>query len=248
VRRELRGRVGVERGQPAAVEHHVALGPPGTLALLDREAGGGPRGQPAVEQPDVLDARPAQQPPRPGGGEPRAVVEDHDRPPLAQAPAARGRLQVGDVRQRVPPVGGLTVAGELVLEVDEHGAGDVARAERGPSVGHRERPAHVEHVDGGGGLVELRTQRRDVDEVAGTGVPRGRDRHGCPSRGWQGARRGTGCPGVGRERAAPGDGRAGRSGSAVTATAARGVGRARRCRRHDVDARGGAHDASNNGS
>ncbi len=45
----------------------------------------------------------------------------------------------------MPPEAVDRVIGELPVEVDEHGSGDVTGAECGGAVGFGERPAHIEH-------------------------------------------------------------------------------------------------------
>ena len=69
--------------------------------------------------------RPAQRPPGAGGGQAVAAVVDDDRMAGADAGAPQRRLKRGRVGQRVPAAGAGRAA-QLGVQVDEHGAGEVA--------------------------------------------------------------------------------------------------------------------------
>ena len=72
----------------------------------------------------------------------------------------------------MPPLPDHGVVGELVVEIDVHGARDMPREECRMTVGHGERPAHVEHDRAGGGPAGP-----IVVEASGEFVSRDEDRH-----------------------------------------------------------------------
>ncbi len=125
-------------GSSPSVEHDVArLGD--DLAGLQRAR---PRAQTAVEQPDVAQSRPSQQPPRAGRGHAADGVVGDDRAARGHAPAACGGLQAGG--ERVAAVLGAGRRRQLGLEVHVDRTRQVPREVAGVPVGLAERPAHVE--------------------------------------------------------------------------------------------------------
>ena len=158
---EALGRSGVEDGGAARrgqgghlVGAGQAVGRPGRgrergLRPLARRAGlerRRPRPQAAVEQGGVA-AEHAQHPHEPPGGAAARVVVGDDRVVVADAGGAH-RLGEGlGRRQGVAPGGAVAAAREVTVEVDEHGARDVAGLEGGPARPSVEVPTDVGHDD-----------------------------------------------------------------------------------------------------
>jgi hypothetical protein len=173
--------VGVDDRHRAEVRGGVAAFG-GGRALLERMPRRGPGPEPTVEHPHVAEPGVAQQPPRSRRGLVPEVVHDHRGVAVAQAPRAHGLGERRLRRQRVPPTAGHRVVGEVVVEVDVDGAGDMPCQECRSSVGHGERPAHVEHDRAG-----VRPCGPLVVEATGEVVGGDEDRHG--RRGHQGSLR-----------------------------------------------------------
>ena len=120
---------------------------PGTIGTL-RAGGrsarghGRPRGQAAVQHPNVAQTRPAQQPPGPGRRQSAAAVVHHDGRIVVDARRPPDRLQIGRIRQRVPAAEARRRR-EVTVEVDEHRARDV-RGQIAVVVAAGEGPADVE--------------------------------------------------------------------------------------------------------
>ena len=110
----------------------------------DFEACGPPGGQAAVEQVNLAEAGVPQHPPQPGGGHVAAVVVRYDRVAVVDAPAARGRLELLQRRQRVPSAARVRRSGEFGGEIHEDGAGNVLAQVVVVTVRIAQRPAHVE--------------------------------------------------------------------------------------------------------
>jgi len=137
-----------EHGQRAVGQRHRPGRGGSGIPRLRIEPGVGPRAERPVEQTHVRDAGVPQQPPGARAREVLEVVVDHHGVAVIDAPAPGRLLQRLDGRERMPPVGGLPVRGELVVEVDVLRAGDVPGAVLGQPVGSVEAPAHVEHAHG----------------------------------------------------------------------------------------------------
>src|SRR5699024_6033421 len=121
---------------------------------------GDPGLEPAVEEGDVLLARPAQQPPGAGRGGAAGVVVDLHAVVVVDARPARRLLDLVGRRQRVPALLGRRGRRQVGGEVDELRTGDVTGEVVLPAERVTEPPPHVE--DRG------RRQAGDIrDEVAG---------------------------------------------------------------------------------
>src|SRR5699024_1626892 len=100
----------------------------------------------SVQHPDVLVSHPAQHPPGACGRLTRHIVVDDDGSPCGDAPRAHGLLELLDRGQGVASAGRIRVRviGELRIEGDVAGTGDVACGEVLPAVGGGERPPDVQ--------------------------------------------------------------------------------------------------------
>jgi hypothetical protein len=163
---ERRRLLDADRRQSADLQRH---GPwhGDDVVLGEGEPGGGPCGQRAVEESYVGHARPAQQPPGAGGGQIALPVVDDDRVAVVDAPAPRTRLQRLAGGQRMPALGrvGAAVRGELRVEVDVDGSGDVPAQVLVVTGGPAQLPPHVEddgRAVGGEGGSELGGTDQDV--------------------------------------------------------------------------------------
>ncbi len=137
------GPVRVQGGQGARLRPEIALG--GVRDLGGEVAG--PRGEPAVQDPDVRVARPAQQPPGAGGGPALSPVVDHDRGVLADPRPAHHGAEGLRVREGVAAAAARR-SGQLRVEVDEDGTGEVARLVVGAAVRTTQLPADVQEDRG----------------------------------------------------------------------------------------------------
>ena len=130
---------------PSRSSRSLARGPvPG--ARLDRSGRGRPGAEPAVEHPDLGVAEVAQQPPGARRGGRVGVVVHHDELPVAHAGPAHSRLEAGGRRHRVPAAGPRR-GGEVLVQVDEGGAGYVPRRVKLAAGRAPEPPADVEQRD-----------------------------------------------------------------------------------------------------
>jgi hypothetical protein len=162
--RDTGGAVLVDHGEEAGGQRHVA-GRRHNRAGLERQAGGCPGGQGAVEDPHVGDAGVAQQPPRPRRREAASAVVRDDRVPRPDAPPARGLLQRRGLGQRMPPLLGSAVSRQLGVEVGVRGTRDVPGLVQRTAGRAAERPPDVEHahvVAGAQGMVELGGRDEDL--------------------------------------------------------------------------------------
>jgi hypothetical protein len=115
----------------------------GLIGLADREVGRQPSLVPAVEDPHVLVPVVTQQPPGSGGGGGVPVVVDHHRTVLAHPGRAHRLLEGGRVGQRVPSAGAGR-PGQVTVQVDEDGAGQVTLPVNVQARRPAEAPAHVQ--------------------------------------------------------------------------------------------------------
>ncbi len=148
---QLGGLGGVEHGEGAGVRLEVARGGVG-FGGVEGQAGGGPGGDAAVEDAHLGMAEVAEHPPGAGRGDVVAlVVADHRAVGADALGAHRGGEGLGFGQGMAPSAAGRR--GQLGVEVDEDGGGDVPLAVGGQAVagGQPDGPAHVEHGGWAGG-------------------------------------------------------------------------------------------------
>ncbi len=185
--------VGVQYRHPVAGQLHVTWFRSGHGPGLQRPARGDPPRQSTVEQPDLVQPTPAQQPPGPGGRRSTGRVV-HDHPVTgADAPAAGGVLQRRGCRQRMPTGPGPDRPGEFRVQVDVHGRRQVGSKVVGVAVRVPESPADVQHHRRSrpGQLVPQHLGRHD-DPVPRRVAPAGHGPRRCRRAGTGGH---TSCPG-----------------------------------------------------
>ena len=114
----------------------------GSRSVVGRRRIRGPCRVAAVEDLDLPDTGPAQQPPGPGRGEAGSAVVHHHGRVVVDARRPQRPLQVVRVGQRVPTAEARG-CGEFGIQVDEDGAGQVAGQVAVP-IAPGQRPADVE--------------------------------------------------------------------------------------------------------
>ena len=168
------GGVRVEDRKMPRYDREVAGRPRRRLGVgldLDRAPGALPGAEAPVEHADVGMAGPSQRPPEPGRRQAVAGVVDDHRPARGYARRAKGGLQRGDVRQWVPAAGAGRST-QLGIEINESGAGNVARPILVPAWWTTQSPPYVQHgrhrggtsCAGDGGREDRGGQRRHVDQ------------------------------------------------------------------------------------
>ncbi len=137
-------------------------------------SGSDPGREPAVEDADVRETRPAEHPPGPGRAEARPLVEDDDRRVVVETALAQACLQAAEVGEGVSPATAGWI-GEVCVEVEVVGAADVrCRVESGAvrcAGAHGEVPLDVEDDDLPEGRGELAggDEGRHADSSAADG-------------------------------------------------------------------------------
>jgi hypothetical protein len=130
---------------------------------VERPALALPRGEAAIEQGDAIVPQPAQHPPQAHGEAAAAVVVHDDLAAGRDAAPVHARGEIGEGRQGVAAVLPRLRAREILVQVHEEGAGDVARLpELAALVGVREVVARVE--DDPVGISQARGERFGRDE------------------------------------------------------------------------------------